>query len=226
MMYTLSYMESNGQNFLSFWTIFLALKDSLWDIIITHMCTINDNHMTDLSWDTERDRQNFLSFWTILCIFIPPNNPKNQHFEKMEKNPPGDIIILHMCTINDDNYMMHDSWNMKRDNRIFCHFGPFFALLPPLTTQKIKILENWKKLLEISSFTQVYQKSWSYMLYCSLDITCNKFNYFPFWAIFCPFTSLTTQKIKILKKWKKRMEISFYTSVPKIMIICYTVPET
>ena len=47
-----------------------------------------------------------------------------------------------------------------------------------------------------------------------------------FWAIFCPFTPLTTQKSKILKKWKKRGEISsFYTSVPKIMIIYYTVPK-
>ena len=27
-------------------------------------------------------------------------------------------------------------------------------------------------------------------------------NYFSFWAIFCPFTSLTPWKIKILKKWK------------------------
>ena len=26
---------------------------------------------------------------------------------------------------------------------------------------------------------------------------------FSFWAIFCPFTPLTAQKIKILKKWKK-----------------------
>ena len=47
-----------------------------------------------------------------------------------------------------------------------------------------------------------------------------------FWTTFCPFTPLTTQKIKILKKWKNRLEISsFYTSVPKIMIIFYTVPE-
>ena len=33
------------------------------------------------------------------------------------------------------------------------------------------------------------------------------------------------QKWKIKKKWKKYLEISFYTSVPKIMIICNTVPE-
>ena len=33
-------------------------------------------------------------------------------------------------------------------------------------------------------------------------------------------------KVNILKKWKKHLEVSsFYTSVPKIMIIWYTVPE-
>ena len=47
-----------------------------------------------------------------------------------------------------------------------------------------------------------------------------------FWAIFCPFTPITTWKIKILKKWKIPLEISsFYTSIPKIIIVCYTVPE-
>ena len=34
--------------------------------------------------------------------FDPPNNPKNQNFEK-EK--PGDIISLHLCTTNDDHTM-------------------------------------------------------------------------------------------------------------------------
>ena len=64
-------------------------------------------------------------------------------------------------------------------------------------------------------------------IYYSWDMACDRCNcYFSFWAIFCPFTPLTAQKIKILKKWKKHLEISsFYTSVPKIMIICYTVPE-
>ena len=40
---------------------------------------------------------------------------------------------------------------------------------------------------------------------------------FLFWAIFCPFNFLTTQKtLEVL---------SFYTSVPKIMIICYSITE-
>ena len=49
-------------------------------------------------------------FFVILDHFLPfypPNNPKNQNFEKMKKTP-GDIIILHKCTIN-DNHMMYGS---------------------------------------------------------------------------------------------------------------------
>ena len=39
---------------------------------------------------------------------------------------------------------------------------------------------------------------------------------------FLPFYTLTTQKIKLLKKWKKHLEIaSFCRSIPEIMI-CYT----
>ena len=51
--------------------------------------------------------------------------------------------------------------------------------------------------------------------------------FFLFWVIFCPFTSLTARKIKTFKKGKKKhLEISsFYNNVPKIMIICYAVPE-
>ena len=52
----------------------------------------------------ERDKQNFLSFWTI---FYPPNNPKNQSFERMKK-ALGDIIISHKCTKNHD-HMLHCS---------------------------------------------------------------------------------------------------------------------
>ena len=57
--------------------------------------------------------------------------------------------------------------------------------------------------------------------------------YFSFSTIFCPFTPLTARKTKISKKWKKikkkkkkqLKKSSFYTSVPKLMIICYNVPE-
>ena len=43
---------------------------------------------------------------------------------------------------------------------------------------------------------------------------------------FLPFDPLTAWKMKTSKKWKKSLEISsFYTSLLKIMILCYTAPE-
>ena len=74
-------------------------------------------------------------FFAILGHFLPfdpPNNPKNQTFGKLKKTP-GDII-LHLCATNDDH--MYGSWAR---HTIFCHYGPFFALLPHLQPQKT----NW-----------------------------------------------------------------------------------
>ena len=45
-------------------------------------------------------------FWDM----VQKNSPKNQNFEKMEKNL-WDITILHMCTENYDQ-MMYGSWDM------------------------------------------------------------------------------------------------------------------
>ena len=48
------------------------------------------------------------------------------------------------------------------------------------------------------------------MLYCSWDMVRDRCNcYFWFWAMFCPFTLLTAQKIKISKKWKKCLIILY-----------------
>ena len=100
------------------------------------------------AWQTE--------FFVILDHFLPfypPNNPKNQNFEKMKK-PPGDIITLHMCTIN-DNHMMYGSWDMEHDRHNFLSFSTVFCPFTPLTTKKINILKKWKRSLEISFYTCV-----------------------------------------------------------------------
>ena len=65
-------------------------------------------------------------------------------------------------------------------------------------------------------------KKQTHMRYGSWDTEWE--NFLSFWSILCPLTPspppLTTQKIKILKKWKKHLKISsFYTCVPKITII-------
>ena len=122
-----------------------------------------------------------------------------------------------MCTIN-DNHIMYSFWDIEHERHIFLSFWTIFCPFTLLTTQKIKILKNWKKMSgDIILHMCPINGSW-YM-------ECNRQIFLSFWAIFCPFTPLKTWKIKIFRKWKKLLEILFYTSVPKIMIICYSVPE-
>ena len=110
----------------------------------------------------------FLVFDPFLPFYPPPirpNNLENQKFEKMKKNTPGDIIILHKCTINDNH-----TWFLRyeaRQTELFVILGHFLTFDPP-NNPKTKNLKKTRKYLKISSF---------------------------------------------------------YTSVPKIMIICYTVPK-
>ena len=118
--------------------------------------------------------------------------------KKKKNKTPGDIIILHKCTIN-GNHMMYDSWDMKRD-RLFCHFGLFFALLhsPPNNPKN----QNFEKLKKISFYTRAPKII--IICYSFLDMVRNECNcYFSLWVIFCPFTTLTTQKVKIKKNaWR------------------------
>ena len=89
-------------------------------------------HQKSWSYDAKllrygvRQTRFFLSFWAIFCPSTPSlMTRKNQNFARM-KNALGDIIILHMCTIN-HNHIMYASWD-KECNRCFCHYEPFFAL--------------------------------------------------------------------------------------------------
>ena len=137
---------------------FKKLKKRPTDIIILHVYHVWQSQDVWLlrykAWQT--------GFFVILDHFLPSlppsNNPKNQNFEKM-KNEPGDIIILHMCTIN-DNHRMYGLWSVT--NRIFCHSGPFFALLPLLITQKLKFWKTEKETSRYYHFTHAYHKWKSY----------------------------------------------------------------
>ena len=107
-------------------------------------------------------------------------------------------------------------------NKQFLSFWVICPLTFP-TTWKIKILKKWSKHLYIlSSYTCIPQMM---IIWCMVpEIWSTEF--LVILDYFLPFYPLTTPKIKILKKWKNTLEIaSFYTNVPKIMIICYTVPE-
>ena len=91
-----------------------------------HFTNINDSHMMYGSPDMECNGQNFLSFWTIFCTFTLLTTKKI----KILKNRKNCLEILR-CNKN-DNHVMYVSWDIPSlTDRIFCHFGPFFAFLLP-----------------------------------------------------------------------------------------------
>ena len=123
-------------------------------------------------------------------------------------------------------YTVLEIWCVM-DVIVIFHFGQLFAFTP-LTAQKFQ--KKWKKKKKMTGDIIILHKctkTHNHMLYCSWDLVHDGCNcYFSFWTIFCPFTSATAWKMKISKKMKKILEISsFYKSVPKTMIICYTALE-
>ena len=133
--------------------------------------------------------------------------------EKNEKKTPGYIILLHMCTMS-EGHMMDGSWDIECDRHNFFSFCTNFCLMTLLTTQKMKILKKWEKHLKrLPLYLSSPQMT---IIWCMVsEISSATHNFFLLWTIFYPFTTLTTKKIKILKKWEIAPEISsFYTSVP------------
>ena len=104
------------------------------------------------SWYKVRQTEVFVTLGHFLP-FQPTDNPENQNFE-IEKTPV-DIIILHICTIND---------NLRpgvRQKEFFVILDCFFALLLPWQPEKSRFWKNEKNGWRYH-FTQMYQKSWSY----------------------------------------------------------------
>ena len=145
-------------------------------------------------------------------VLLPHKNPKNQNFEKWKNLleissfytcVPKITIIW--CTVLEIRSVRQTEFFV-----ILVHFLPF---QPPdnLETQNFKI----KKAPGDIFILHICTINYSHMMYGSWGMECNGQNFLSFWTIFCPFTPLTKQKIKILKKRKKCMEIlSFYTGVP------------
>ena len=133
---------------------FWKMKIFAGDIIISHMCTKNHNHMMYSFWDMERDRQNFLSFWAIFLPFYSPhpNDLESQNFEeKKEKNAWRYYPYTYMYTINQD-HMTYGSWNIRCDKQKFVFLGHFlpFQPLDNLENQNFNLTK--KRILEILSF--------------------------------------------------------------------------
>ena len=112
---------------------------------------------------------------------------------------------------------------------IFCHFRPFFALLPHYWPRKLKFGKNVKNTWRYCPLTLLYDKWQSYDVWF-LRYQARQKEFFVILGYFLPFYPSNSWKNenfkKNKKKRKKHLEISsLYKSVPKLKIICYTVPE-
>ena len=122
--------------------------------------------------------------------------------------------------------MLYCSWDMVGDGCNCCFsFWTIFCPFTPLTAQKWKFQKNEKK-NPGDVILHKCTKTHDHMFYCSWDMVCDRcscfFFHFGWYFSLLPPNSPQNENFK---KMKKILEISFYTSVPKIMIICYTVPE-
>ena len=143
-------VEHNGHNFLSFWNAFCPFT-SVWTqkIMYGHVYHKWESYYVWLlrygAWWTE--------FFVILDSFFPFTQTtwKIKPLKKMKKTP-RDIIILHMCTIN-NNHIMYGSWDMKCDGYRFLSCWAIFCSLALLTTKKTKILKKGKKPWKCYHFT-------------------------------------------------------------------------
>ena len=130
------------------------------------------------------------------------NKQQQQKTTTTTKKPLGNIIILHMYTIN-DNHILHSSWDIEHYGQTFYHEGA-------------KIFKNGNISWKYDHFTLVHQKLQSYDVWF-LRYEVRQTAIFAIFGYFLPFyypRPLMIRKIKILKKKKKRKKcreiLSFY----------------
>ena len=102
--------------------------------------------------------------------------------------------------------MVPEIWSAT--DRIFCHSGPFFALW----TQKIKICKKWKKHQRYYHFTTVYHKWQSYDVWF-LTYGVQHTTFFVIFDHSCPFTPITTRKLKFWKNEENTWRYYHFTHV-------------
>ena len=174
---------------------------------ITHVKKVGhtSEFLFGIYWSTSVILGHFLhlTFLTIQKIKI----------EKKMKKEFGDVIILHIC-IKDHHYKMYASSDMECNRH---NFLSFWAISRPFTSLSTPKIKNWKK-CEMQKMpgdlTFHICVPWMKMIWCMVPGMSGAMELFIILDHFSPMTLLTTQNVKILKKWKNCLDIlSFYTSV-------------
>ena len=85
--------------------------------------------------------------------------------------------------------MVPEIWSVT--DRIFCHYGLFFALFALLGTMdpENQNFEKTKKTLEDIIILQIFTINDSHMTCGFSDMESNRQNFLSFWTVFCSFTT-------------------------------------
>ena len=103
-------------------------------------------------------------FFVILDRFSAFCQPNNRESQKRKKTPGG-IILLHICTIN-ENHIMYGSSDMEHDGQNFLSSWTIFCPFIPLTTQKNP---NFVKMKKSPGDIIILHKSTKIMIICYTD---------------------------------------------------------
>ena len=121
------------------------------------------------------------------------------------------FTMLYFLKINKEKFqeisdMIYSSWDIECDRQklvIMGHFLPFYT--PPPKKPKKQNFEKMKKVTgDVIIYTSVPKTT---IIWGTVPVIRNLLS---FRAIFNSFTPLTIRKIKILKKWKKLLEMSSF----------------
>ena len=178
-------------------------------------------------WNRRCDRQNFFAILVHFLPFHPLTTWKIKTFWKIEKKQQleyhenkNHFTHVHL------KWQPYDAWFLRYGSQrtecfiILDHYLPFY----PPNNLKTQNFEKMKKYLEILAFyTCTPQMATIWCVVPEIWITTDRrFCHFgPFFALLLP----PSNNPNIFWKNKKNVWRSFYTSVPKFMIIWYTVPE-
>ena len=98
------------------------------------------------------------------------------------------ISSFYTCTPKFTIYDKHVAEIQSETDRIFGHFGPFFALSLSNKPEN-QNFEKLKKAPEDVTILHLCTKNYDHMMYASWDKECERHNLLSFWAIFCSYTT-------------------------------------
>ena len=122
-----------------------------------------------------------------------------------------DVIIFNLCNKKHDQ-MMYAYSDMECDKHIFCHFRPFFALLPHYWPQKLKFGKYVKNTWRYFPFTHVHHKSRSHDVWF-LRYKVQRTKFFVILVHFLSFDPPNYPKNQNFEKTKKSWRYYHFTLV-------------